>query len=146
MTMIVACKFNSASDWVMGATNSSNELGFRFGCIAGGLLSATVGAAADTPVTGSTDIRTVPGVGALRYLGAGQTMSLFWKPLDGALALVDSETQATAVSTAQAVRLGANNLNGSGSGYLDGDIYSVFAIQAALTDAEIAAVAAYFSS
>ena len=57
-----------------------------------------------------------------------------WKPFDAAAVAV-SGSFAGAVPTTQALRIGAENDDGTAVGFLNGDIYSVFVIQAALTDA-----------
>ena len=140
--MMVACEFNAAADAVIGCYGSGSNRCY-ITTTAGGFLGGAVAAQSESTIKGASDIRDIPGVAVLRFDGA--TVSLFWKPLSGAISKIYDAAQSGANTSVPAIRVGAINQAGIAGTFLDGDIYSVFAIQAALTDAEIAQVADYFS-
>lgn len=144
MTMIVACKFDAASDFVIGSRATSTTR-CQIQTSAAGILAGGVGAHDSTTIldVAAEDIRTVPGVAALRF--DGTTVSLFWKPMSGVIRLAYQGAQSGVPNTTIPLRLGADNNNGTAAGPLNGDIYAALAIPAAISDAEIAAVAERFS-
>jgi hypothetical protein len=141
MTIAVAVECNAVSDNIIGA----NDAGFTNRCYmqttAAGLLSFNIGAG---PHSGGADIRDIPGVAIARF--DGSRVSLFWKPFTGSMVtLVNSAVQSGSPTSTNVLYLGGDNNNGTVTTPLDGDIYGAFVIKAALTNAEVEAVAGFFS-
>jgi len=143
MTMMVACEFNAASDMALGSAGVLNTDNCFLGTDSGGGLAAGVGTNGILTIFRVGDIRDVPGVAALRFNGT--TVSLFWKPLSGALDKAYEAAQAGSPTTTVPIRVGARNVAGTANALLDGDIYRVLAQQSAYTDAEISAIASQWS-
>lgn len=138
-TVILACKFNAAGDYLMGASEAANKR-FQIGTGGAGGLFAWCGSSLTGP---ALDIRGVPCVVALR--GDGSLVSLFFKALADGNTIKTTTPQTDTPTTLHPIRLGAFNASGVASAPFEGDIFAAFAIQAALTDAEIEAVANQFS-
>ena len=138
MTMVVACTFNSAADFILGCKGAGSDR-CQIGVTAGGALGGAVGAQTESSITGGSSILGVPGVAALAF--DGSLVRLFWKPFTGAISKLYEAAQSGVPTTSVAIALGARNLNDTFNAFTNGDMYGGFLTQAALTDSEIAAVA-----
>lgn len=143
MTMIIAAEWNAVSDTVLGSQGATDGRAFIQTAASTGFLAGGVGTQNASTIVTDVDVRDIPGVAVLRF--DGSNVWLGWKPFAGAFSWKYTGAQNGAVNTTVPFRLGANNGNGTAGAFFDGDILAVLAIQAALTDTEIAAVANAFS-
>lgn len=135
-TALVACRFNAATDRVLGANDGSSN-NWRIGTDGSGQLQTVLGTGANV-VSEAGDIRGVNGVAIL--VGYGSTYNAFWKPFGDSI--VDNTAIPISGSAPDVVQfIGANNNNGSASLGLDGDVLGVYFIKASLSFDEIEAVA-----
>ena len=134
-TMIVAVEAKAASDYLFGANEASSNY-----CTVGVNGSGfPIFDAGSGNLAGNTSIVDVPGVLAARFDGV--TASIFWRAFGGSISKVAEEAQSGTPTTTIPIMIGARNNNGSASTFADADFLAAFIIQAALTDAEIAALA-----
>lgn len=143
MTMMAAMNAPTASDDIMGANDGSNTNACRFGIDANGLLAAGVGAQLEATINGGSDIRGISGVAALRITGS--QVSLWWRPIAGALSKIYDAAQSGSPTSTNALFVAARNAAGTPARYLGGTIWRALAQQSAYTDAEIAAIANQWS-
>lgn len=134
MTMVWAGTINAVSDVMAGTNGAANER-FFMGTDASGRLCAGVGAEDGTTIFGGADIRGVFGVNALRINGT--TVTLARQEVGGAPTVVYTGAQNGGPTTSVPIRLLARNNNGTAADFANADMSMFFAIQAALTDAEL---------
>lgn len=140
-TMFVRVKATIGGVYIAG-TQASASTRFQLTCNATtGQLGAGVGSDGNTTITGGGDIQNVEGVAVLR--ADGTTVALWWFPIGGAISLLYSGAQNGTPTTTIPFRFGAINNNGTvGSTPLSGDLYKIFVVQAAMSDADVATMAA----
>lgn len=140
-TMFVRTKVTLGGVYIAG-TQASASTRFLLTCNAGtGQLGAGVGSDGNTTITGGGDIQNVEGVAVLR--ADGTTVALWWFPVGGALSQLYTGAQNGTPTTTVPLRFGAINNNGSvGTTPLSGDLYKIFVVQAAMSDADVATMAA----
>lgn len=127
----MVAKFNVATaSRVMLGTRASGTTHCFLGLSSGGLLAGGVGAQVTSTINGGGDVRNTTGVGALSY--DGTTVKLFWNG-----AQVYSAAQSGLATTTVPLRIMSLNDNGTASSPQSGDLFKAFAINRALTPAEV---------
>lgn len=143
LTIIMGVMFNADTDACIGAREAALSTRIAMGTSFGGNIgkaSGIVGNQDQSTIVGGSDVRTIPGVMALRYNATD--VQLWWRPTGGTLSTLYGPTaQSGTPTTTIALRLGSNNNNGTVAIPMDGDMYSAFVIKASLSDSEVAAVA-----
>lgn len=140
-TMFLRVKPATGAKYLAG-TQASSSTRFYLTCnVTTGQLGAGVGSVSETTITGGGDIRGVEGVAVLRCTGS--RVSLWWYAIGGSLTQLYDDAQTGSPTTTIPFRFGALNNNGSlGSAPMDGDLYKIFVVQAAMSDADVATMAA----
>lgn len=144
MTLAVAFNATAGGRYVIGAAGAASvNRCFIAVNVTTGQLSGGVGDVGFGTITGAGSVLNTAGVGILRF--DGSAVSLWWKPFDGAMVSRYTGTQTGAPTTSIPIRVGSLNENGTATASFSGDIYGALVIKAALTDADVARVAASFS-
>lgn len=138
-TLIYAGTFEAASDVAIGATGAGGVDRCMLRISADGYLQASIGDEASA-IIGETDIRGVDGVYAVRWGGAGEAVKL-----TRGNAVEYAGEQVGSVTTAFPFLVGAANVAGSATGFLDGKMRHCLFIPRAISDSELAQAVSYFS-
>lgn len=140
-TLFVRLKASSGAKYLAGTQGSASTRFYLTCNVSTGQLGAGVGSIGETTITGGGDIRSVEGIAVLRCTGS--RVSLWWQPVGGSLSLLYDDVQTGAPTTTIPMRFGALNNNGAlGTAPMEGDLYKIFAVQAAMNDADVAAMSA----
>lgn len=140
-TMFIRVKPTGAARYLAGTLGGSTTRFYMTCNATTGQLGAGVGSVTESTITGGSDIQNIEGVAVLR--ATGTRASLWWFPVGGALAQLYDDVQTGSPTTTVPLRFGAINNNGTvGSTPLAGDLYKIFVVQAAMSDADVAAMAA----
>lgn len=140
-TMFIRVKPTGAARYLAGTLGGSTTRFYMTCNATTGQLGAGVGSVTESTITGGSDIQNIEGVAVLR--ATGDKVSLWWYPVGGALALLYDGSQTGSPTTTIPFRFGAINNNGTvGSAPMAGDLYKIFVVQAAMSDADVATMAA----
>ena len=140
MTMIVACEFTGVGggEIVIGSIAGSGARSYiGTDNSPAGHLGVGLGTKSWNDINLGVDVIGVPGVVAFRYTPSAYRLS--WLPFGDSEVSVSGAHSET-LNTTVALALMADNNGGSIGSHTAGYIFAAFAIQAALTDAEIAAI------
>jgi len=140
-TMFLRVKPTGAARYLAGTLGGSTTRFYMTCNVTTGQLGAGVGSVTESTITGGSDIQNIEGVAVLRATGA--RVSLWWYPVGGALSQLYDDVQTGSPTTTIPFRFGAINNNGTvGSAPMAGDLYKIFVVQAAMSDADVATMAA----
>lgn len=140
-TMFIRVKPTAAARYLAGTLGGSTTRFYMTCNATTGQLGAGVGSVTESTITGGGDIQNIEGVAVLR--ATGERVSLWWYPVGGALSLLYDGAQTGSPTTTIPFRFGAVNNNGSvGSTPMSGDLYKIFVIQTAMSDEDVATMAA----
>lgn len=129
-TIIVACKFNAVSDYAIGTSEGAGANAIAIQTDASGRLAGRCGTQDSGTIFGGADIRSIPGVAALRC--DGNIVQLHWQPFGGERRIVYSGAQSGGPTLLVPYRYLSRNGNGTAFDFMDGDIYGVCAAPIAI--------------
>lgn len=144
MTIAVAFVATAGGRYVFGSAGASSVNRCYIAVnVTTGQISGGVGDVGFATITGAGSILNTAGVAILRF--SGSLVTLWWKPFTGAMDKRFEGAQTGSPNTTIPFRVGSLNENGTATASLAGDVFGLFAIRAAITDAEAAQVGAAFS-